>query len=191
MFEEYGEHPDRLPELAAALARAPVDLIVAAGSQDVVRAARAEADRTPIVMIAINYDPIERGYADSLAHPGGNLTGVYFQSVELAAKQIELLRLMAPQASGVALLWGAETQDEFASALASAKAQGWATRSIELGAPPHDFDAIFRRISAAAPIVLVLSTPAFASHQRKVAAAALRYQLPAMFRSAPTSKLAG
>jgi putative ABC transport system substrate-binding protein len=133
-------------------------------------------------MIAINYDPIEQGYAKSLAHPGGNLTGVFFRSLELAEKQIELLRVMAPQASQLAVLWGAETQDEFASAQAGAKAQGWATRSIELGAPPYDFDAIFRRIAAEAPIVLVLSTPAFAPHQQEVAAAALRYRLPAMFR---------
>jgi len=74
-------------------------------------------------------------------------------------------------------------EDEFAAAVDSAAAQGLTTRSRKLGAPPYDFDAMFRSVAGEAmPLVLVLSTPAFASYHNEVAAAALRYRLPAMFR---------
>jgi putative ABC transport system substrate-binding protein len=183
LFDEYGEKPDRLPALVTKLVRAPVDVIVAEGSEAPLRAAHAATERIPIVMIAINYDPIERGYAKSLAHPGGNVTGVFFRSLELVAKQVELLKAMVPEATRLTVLWGAETEDEFGVAESSAKALGLTMRSFKLDAPPYDFDAVFRGVAEDAPqIVLVLATPAFSRHHARVAAAALHYRLPAMFR---------
>jgi putative ABC transport system substrate-binding protein len=182
-FDESGESPERLPALVAEMVRAPVDLIVAPGSEPVARAARDATGSIPIVLIAINYDPVERDYAKSLAHPGGNLTGVFFRSIEIAGKQVELLKQMVPQASRLTVLWGPEVQDEFAAAADGARAQGLAIRSLQLGAPPYDFDAMFGAAAdEASPLVLVLSTPAFASHHKEVAAAALRHRIAAMFR---------
>jgi ABC-type uncharacterized transport system substrate-binding protein len=179
----FGDSPDRLSEFAAAFVRAPVQAIVARGSEAAVRAAREATDELPIVVIAINYNPIERGYAASLAHPGGNVTGVYYQSLELAAKQVELLKDLAQEATRLTILWGAESADEFAAAETAAKTLGLAIRSVKLGAPPYDYDAVFRRVAAdAPPLVLVLATPAFGGHHSEVAAAALRYRLPAMYR---------
>ena len=183
VFDEFGNSPERLSEFAAALVRAPVEVIVARGPEAAVRAARAASDTIPIVAIAINYDPIERGYAASLAHPVSNVTGVYFQSIDLAAKQVELLKATAPEATGLTVLWGSETEPEFAAAEGGAKALGLVTRSFKLGDPPYDYAAIFRQLAAEPPpLVLVLSTPAFAAHHSEVAAAALRYRVPAMFR---------
>ena len=179
----FGDDPDRLPEFAAALVHAPVEAIVARGPESAARAAHAATGTIPIVVIAINYDPIERGFAASLAHPGGNVTGVFYRSLELTAKQVELLKAIAPEATRLSVLWGEETQDEFAAAESAAKVLGLATRSFKLGAPPYDFDAEFRRLAEDAPqVVLVLSTPAFAGHHSEVAAATLRYRLPAMHR---------
>ena len=84
VFGVFGDDPDRLPEFATAFVRAPVEVIVARGPEAAVRAVRAASNTIPTVVIAINYDPIEGGYAASLARPGGNVTGVYFQSLELA-----------------------------------------------------------------------------------------------------------
>jgi putative ABC transport system substrate-binding protein len=183
VYGVFGDDPNRLPEFVAGFLRAPVDLILARGSEATVRAARAVTNTIPIVVIAINYDPIERGYVASLAHPGGDVTGVYFQSLELTAKQVELLKAIAPQATRLTVLWGEETQDEFVAAEDAAKALGLTTRSFRLGAPPYDYEAMFRRLAEdAPPLVLVLSTPAFAGHGTEVAAAELRYRLPAMHR---------
>lgn len=128
LFKEFGERPDQLPALATELVRAGVEVIVADGSEAPPRAARASTDRLPIVAVAVNYDPIERGYAAGLAHPGGNVTGVFLRPFELVPKQIELLREMVPQAARLAIIYGADTKDEFAAAEDSAKAQGLTSR---------------------------------------------------------------
>ena len=125
VFDEFGNSPERLSEFAAALVRAPVEVIVARGPEAAVRAARAASDTIPIVAIAINYDPIERGYAASLAHPVSNVTGVYFQSIDLAAKQVELLKATAPETTGLTVLWGSETEPEFAAAEAAQRHWDW------------------------------------------------------------------
>jgi putative tryptophan/tyrosine transport system substrate-binding protein len=183
VFHAFGEDPAKLPALAADLARARVDVIVADGSEAPLRAVRAATDGIPIVVVAVNYDPLERGYVESLAHPGGNITGVFFRSLEVVPKQVELLRAMLPEATRLGILYGAETEDEFAVAESSAKAQGLTVSPVKLGDPPYDFDTVFRRVVQDEPqIMLVLSTPAFAAHRNEVVAAALRYRLPAMFR---------
>jgi putative ABC transport system substrate-binding protein len=76
--------------VAAELALANVDVLVVEGTESVLQAAVAAAPNSPIVMYANNYDPIERGYAKSLARPGGNITGVFTRQPDLAEKQVEL-----------------------------------------------------------------------------------------------------
>ena len=98
---------DRLPDLAAELVRSKVDLIVASGSEATLRAVRTTTSTMPIVMIAIDYDPIKAGYISSLAHPGGNITGVFFQQLELTSKRLEICREAVPKATRVAILWDA------------------------------------------------------------------------------------
>ena len=93
---------DRLPGLAAELVGLKVDLIfaIAAGA---VLAAQKATSTTPIVMAAV-LDPIEYGFAQSLARPGGNITGVSLFGYDILGKQIELLRTMIPKLSRVAVL---------------------------------------------------------------------------------------
>jgi putative tryptophan/tyrosine transport system substrate-binding protein len=96
---------DRLPELAAELARLPVDVIVVQGPSPV-RAAAQATKTIPIVMIAGSNDPVGEGLVESLARPGRNLTGVtYAVSPERFGKQLELLKLAAPGISRVAVWW--------------------------------------------------------------------------------------
>jgi putative ABC transport system substrate-binding protein len=94
--------PERLSELAAELARLPVDLIVASAPVGV-RAAQQATRTTPIVMSTLP-DPVGEGFVASLARPGGNTTGLAFDSEELAGKQLELLKEALPNLSRVGVL---------------------------------------------------------------------------------------
>src|SRR5262249_53096057 len=93
---------DRLPGLAAELARLKVDVIVSSGST-ATRAAKDATSRIPIVMCQDN-DPVENGFVASLARPGGNITGLASLRSELSGKRLELLKEMVPKLSRVAVL---------------------------------------------------------------------------------------
>jgi putative ABC transport system substrate-binding protein len=94
---------DRLPGLAAELVRQRVDVIVTGGGE-AARAAKHATATVPIVM-ATGSDPVKLGIVESLARPGGNVTGVSSISSELMAKRVELLRELLPKISRVAILW--------------------------------------------------------------------------------------
>jgi putative tryptophan/tyrosine transport system substrate-binding protein len=72
------------------------------------KAARRATRIIPIVMAALNYDPIALGYVQSLARPGGNITGLVYRGVDTAPKQLELLREALPAGATVAVLWDAQ-----------------------------------------------------------------------------------
>ena len=82
--------------VAAELTRSRPDLIVASGPEASLQAVMGVSGFIPVVMIAINFDPLARGYIASLARPGGNITGFVFQQLELAQKQVELLNQAFP-----------------------------------------------------------------------------------------------
>ena len=77
--------------VSAELMRLQVDLIVATGPEVALQAVVGASRSIPIVIVAVQYDPIARGYVSSLARPGGNITGLFYRQPELAAKQLELL----------------------------------------------------------------------------------------------------
>jgi ABC-type uncharacterized transport system substrate-binding protein len=81
-----------ISSIAADLVGQNVDLILAGGPEASLKAARQATSTIPIVMVALNYDPVERGHVASLAHPGRNVTGVFSLAPEQGAKQLELLR---------------------------------------------------------------------------------------------------
>src|SRR6266704_3554382 len=102
-----GGNPDRYPALAAELVRLKVDVIVAGGGPSV--AALKQATTTIPIVMAASGDPVSDGFVQSLAHPGGNITGLSLQSTEAAAKRLELLKELVPASALVAVFWnGAE-----------------------------------------------------------------------------------
>ncbi len=97
---------DRAPELVAELVRLKVDVIVTSGAPALIRAAKGVTRTIPIVMRGVIVDPVKAGFVDSLARPGGNITGIYRLEYKLYGKRLELLKEAFPQISRVAILWG-------------------------------------------------------------------------------------
>ena len=93
------------PELAAELVRLKVDIIVVAGGGPVIQAAMNATKTIPIVMSGVGIDPVEAGLVESLARPGGNVTGVTTLSRELGGKRLELLKEAVPKLARVAVLY--------------------------------------------------------------------------------------
>ena len=184
---------ERLPGLAAELVQLGVDLLFAAGPEAPLRAAREVASTIPIVMVAVDYDPMALGYIASLARPGGHLTGVVFQQVELTGKRLELLKEAVPTVSRVAVFWDAHSADQLPVAEAAARSLGVALQPVELRHPPYDFDQAFREATREqAEALLVLMSPAFAFPERaRLPDLAVRHQLPTMFGNAQYTRVGG
>jgi ABC-type uncharacterized transport system substrate-binding protein len=96
---------DRYPELAAELVRLKVDIIVVAGGTLMVRAAKNATKTIPIVMVGGGVDPVEAGHVESLARPGGNVTGLTNLTRDLGGKRLELLKESVPKLASVAVIY--------------------------------------------------------------------------------------
>jgi putative tryptophan/tyrosine transport system substrate-binding protein len=100
---------DRAPELLADLVRLKVDIIVVTGGDPSIQAAKNATKTIPIVMTGQGSDPVEAGFVESLARPGGNVTGMTNLSRELGGKRLELLKEAVPKLARVAVLYGPDT----------------------------------------------------------------------------------
>ena len=168
--------------IAAELMRLQVDLIVATGPEVALQSVVGASRAIPIVFLAVQYDPIERGYVASLARPGGNITGVFYRQPELAAKQLEILTQAFPQKSRLAVLYDAHSADQFSAAEKAATSMPLELRPLKLEKPPHDFGVAFQTMAqGGTQMVLVLSSPFFVESRPEIAALAIAHRLPAMF----------
>jgi ABC-type uncharacterized transport system substrate-binding protein len=123
--------PDRLRGLAGELVAIKPDLIFALGG-DVAPSARVATTTIPIV-VAVSNDPVQAGLVASLAHPGGNITGVTFVSSDLAARRLQLLRDIAPSLNRVGVMWNPDHVDpEYREVQSAAKTLGIQVQSLEV-----------------------------------------------------------
>src|SRR5262249_45036519 len=167
---------------AMELMRPHPDLIVALGPEVALQAVVSASAFIPVVFVAVNFDPVARGYVASLARPGGNITGVVFQQLELAQKQVELLTQAFPERKRIGWLCVAEPYDRFNGVEGAAKSLTWEIQPLKLENPPYDLDAAFRQVQAdTAQAMLVLSSPLFIPHMPRVIEIATANRLPTMF----------
>ena len=170
---------DKIPELAAELARTRPDVAMAPGSELVVSAVRRAVGDTPIIMLAIDYDPVERNFVASLSRPGGNITGLFLRQVESAAKRLQLLAEVLPNVRRVAVLWDQFSRDQLKSVEESARKFNIALLPFEMRGNVYQFDAPLQAAKAQkAQAVLVLSSGAFFPVRDKMFAAANAQRLP-------------
>ena len=173
---------DRLPELAAELVRLKVDVIVSPGPT-VTRALKEATSTIPIVM-AQDTDPVGSGFVASLAHPGGNITGLSALAPEMSGKQLELLKEIIPKLSRVAVIGNSTNPGDAQSLRETVLAAG--TFEIYLRyldvLDPKDIETAFRAaLKGRADAVLVLGNPILNSHRKQIVDLAAKHRLPATY----------
>jgi len=173
---------ERLPALAAELVDLKVDVIVTVGGPSTAAAKHATSS-IPIVLAVVG-DADGLGLIESLAHPGGNVTGVTDQSVELSAKRMEILKETVPKASRIAVLWNADDRGMTMRFREVEKAAQRLHVSVQpLGVrEPDDFDTAFSAMTQNRPDALFLVTDALTLLNRKrVIDFARAHRIPAMY----------
>lgn len=177
-----GDRPDRLPELVAELVRLDVDVIVAGGTLAPLAAKRATST-IPIVMLGAG-DPLGTGLVTSLAHPGGNVTGLSMMVTDMAGKRLQMLKELLPRMAKVAVLWNAanpyparvfrQTQD-------AGRTFGIEVQSVEVRGP-DDFDPAFEAAIRRRPDALIaVEDPLTMDRREEIVQFGEKYRLPTMY----------
>jgi len=174
-----GNDPDRLTQFAAELVRQKVDVITTAGDLST-RAAQEATATIPIVMV-VGF-PVESGFVKSLAHPGGNITGVAVLADELSVKRLELLKELMPRLSRVAVLWDPVTHERQPKAAeAAARTLGLQVEVLSAKTSGDLAGAFEKAAAARADALLVLVSPMFFGNARAFADLAARHRIPVMY----------
>ncbi len=176
---------DRYSELAAELVRLKVDIIVVVGGAMTVRAAKNATKTIPIVMTGAGRDPVEAGLVESLARPGGNVTGLTNLGTELGGKRLELLKEAVPKVARVAVLYEPASPAgvrELKEVLpVAARALGLTLRSWEVRGA-DGFDRVFAALNKQRPDGLYVPEGALMrANGKRIAGFALKSRLPSMY----------
>ena len=169
---------ERFASLARDLIRAKSELIIAIGTEQAARALIDAKAEVPIVILAIEYDPVKAGLVASYRRPGGNVTGMVLLQPEIAAKRLQLMREIVPMAKRFLVLSDkfSPEQLEFVRQAASELKQELVTETF--AAPPYDLDSAFAKGRAAGVgAVLALTTPVFFDQRQKIAELAVKHRL--------------
>jgi putative ABC transport system substrate-binding protein len=180
-------NPDRVPALAAELVRLKVDVIVVAGGPPWVRAAKNATKTIPIVMVGSGIDPVEAGFVESLARPGGNLTGITLLTRKLDGKRLELLKEAVPKVAHVAVLYdpadrgtARDVKEEMPVAARALKLtiQPWEVRE------PDGFEKVFAAVGKQRVDGLyVTGGPLLRANQKRTIGFAFKSRLPSMYNN--------
>ena len=173
---------DRVPSLIAELVQLKVDVLIV-GTLTSIRAAKQATSTIPIIMVTSG-DPVATGIVDSLARPGGNITGLTLLTRELNGKRIELLKEAVPGISRVGVLWDprgpgpAIAFKEYEAAAGSLKIK---LQSLEVRDANPDFEGAFKAaVKGRASALIEISSSVFNRHARRIADFAIKNRLPSM-----------
>jgi putative ABC transport system substrate-binding protein len=177
---------DRFPELAADLARLPLDVILAQ-SFPAALAAKQATSSIPIVVMGAG-DPVATGLVASFARPGGNITGVSALETELSGKRLELLKEAFPKLARVAVIWNSADFGmtlKFREIELAAKALRMAVLPSAVRGP-KDFDGVFSEMMRKRPDALfVITDPLTQLNRKQLVELVTKNRLPAMYENAP------
>jgi putative ABC transport system substrate-binding protein len=183
---------DRLPELAGQLVAIKTDVLLSTGPQST-RAAQTATATIPIVM-AFDNDPVGNGFVTSLAHPGGNITGLSTLAPNISGKQLELLKETLPKLSRV-MVFETSTQPGNAEARKeielAGKSLGLKLEFLDLQTSPAIDAAFAAATKSRADAVLVLNSPSLNSQRRRTTELATKYRLPTIYWAAEFVEVGG
>jgi putative ABC transport system substrate-binding protein len=175
-------NPERFPSHVAELVELKVD-VLATGNLAAIRAAKQATKTIPIVMVT-TVDPVATGLVDSLAHPGGNITGLTRLTRELSGKRLELLREVVPRMSRVGVLWDADDPgavNGFKEYDTAAGALKIPIQSLQVRSSNPDFEQAFRDATKGRTSALVtIRSALFLRHAKQIAELAIKNRLPCM-----------
>ncbi|MFY9899268.1 MAG: ABC transporter substrate-binding protein [Xanthobacteraceae bacterium] len=164
------------------LVRRKAEILIASGTEIALKSAMAATDKLPIVMIAIDYDPLASHYIANLARPGGNVTGVFFQQVELAMKRLQLMRDVLPSVEAATVFWDANSVEQWQATQRAGTTLGLRLAGIELKERPYDYEAA---LAKAAPdyrgALIVMTSTGFFFDRERIANIARRHRIPSIF----------
>jgi putative tryptophan/tyrosine transport system substrate-binding protein len=177
--------PDRIPSLVTQLVQLKVDVLIS-GDDPTIRVAKQATKTIPIVMV-INQDPVATGLVDSLARPGGNITGISRLTRELSGKRLELLTEVVPGMARVGILWDSSSEGSkisFKEYQAAARALKIQLQSLGVRGPDPDLDGAFQSAAKGRASALVAVGGALLNGRRKqIANYAIKHRLPSMYDS--------
>jgi putative ABC transport system substrate-binding protein len=172
--------PARMSAAVDEMTRRPVPALLAIGPQ-VVRLARAATSTIPTVALDLESDPVKSGFVQSLARPGGNITGLFFDFPEFSGKWLELLGELIPGLARVGVLWDPGTGQIQLDALTEVAAgRRVALQVLKVEKPDQVDEAFVLASKEGAQAVLALSSPVFGALTTQVAETALRHRMPSI-----------
>jgi ABC-type uncharacterized transport system substrate-binding protein len=159
-----------------------VDVLVALGPEIALKSAVAVTDTLPIVMVAIDYDPLGRHYVTSLARPSGNVTGLVFQQIELAAKRIQWIKEAFPHVPAAIMFWDEPSADQWRAAQNAATTLGLPLFGSELRELPYNYERVLAQTPPDYRSTLIVATSPFLFMDRaRLAEFALHHRMASMF----------
>jgi putative tryptophan/tyrosine transport system substrate-binding protein len=182
-FRWADDQNDRLPELASDLVRRNVSLIATPGSTPAALAAKAATATIPVVF-ASGADPVAIGLVSSLNHPGGNITGIGFEAVEITGKSFGLLHQLLPNAVHVVAL--INPTSEFSQAIAKSMQASAVALGLQLellnASTDGEIEDAFGAVAQRAGIPLIVGPdPFYTGRRAKIVQLAARYAVPTMY----------
>jgi len=175
-----GGRPDALSALAAELVQRKVDVLYATGPA-AIRAARDATTTVPIVALDLESDPVQAGWARSVARPGGNITGLFLDLADLAGKWLQLLREAAPGIRRVGVVWDSTTSPaQLKAAKAAAEHFGIDLQVIEVRRGDELDDALVVGVGAGSRAIVLLSSPLVSTGSTQLADFVVKNRLPAI-----------
>jgi len=175
---------DRQPELAADLVRLKVDIIVVAGGDTLIRSVKNATKTIPIVLTGSGADPVKAGFVESLARPGGNVTGLTNLSRELGGKRLELLKEAVPKLARVAVLYDpaipGTTREVKEDLPVPARALGLTVRSWEVR-NANDFEKVFAALNMERPDGIYAPGGGRIANEKRIPGFALKSRLPSVY----------
>jgi putative tryptophan/tyrosine transport system substrate-binding protein len=162
------------------LATRKVDVFLAVGNEPALRAALSTAEGKPIAFLAVDFDPLAKGYVTNLSHPGGNLTGIFVRQLELAAKRVEIAREAFPRATVVGIAFDTVSREQRDAAAEAARKLGLEPRMIELKGEQGYAAAFDQMDNAPGQPIILPAGPIFLRERAAIAQTLLERRIPSI-----------